>query len=139
VPLENSRAIRFPTFEPARHVTLQAKFIWRLPVPVAIDCGLSRHVGGLWFQVRERDAHRRIINLFADERGLLAVARGLDPGDPLRVGPALLDGVARHCAGWPADDDVTVLVLHHNAGPTPRMSVGQKLDVYAKAFGLKAV
>ena len=66
VPVENSRAIRFPTFEPARHVTLQGKFIWRLPVPVAIDCGLSRHVGGLWFQVRERDAHRRIINLFAD-------------------------------------------------------------------------
>jgi hypothetical protein len=34
---------------------------------------------------------------------------------------------------------VTVLVVHHNAGPTPGMSVGQKLDVYAKAFGLKAV
>ena len=73
------------------------------------------------------------------ERGLLAVARGLDPGDPLRVGPALLEGVARHRVGRPADDDVTVLVLHHNAGPTPRLSVGQKLDVDAKAFGLKAV
>ena len=73
-----------------------------------------------------------------------ACGRGDDPrwhvpGDPLRVGPALLDGVARHCAGWLADDDVTVLVLHHNAGPRPRLSVGQKLDVYAKVFGLKAV
>jgi sigma-B regulation protein RsbU (phosphoserine phosphatase) len=72
------------------------------------------------------------------ESGLLAVARELDPGDPLRVGPALLDGVARHGAGR-TDDDVTVLVLHHNAGPMPRLSVGQKLDVYARAFGLKAV
>ena len=60
-------------------------------------------------------------------------------GIPVRVGPALLDGVARHRAGRPADDDVTLLVLHHNAGPTPRLSVGQKLDVYAKVFGLKAV
>jgi serine phosphatase RsbU (regulator of sigma subunit) len=73
------------------------------------------------------------------EAGLLAVARGLDAGDPLGVGPALLEGVARHRAGRPADDDVTVLVLHHNAGPRPRLSVGQKLDVYAKVFGLKAV
>jgi hypothetical protein len=36
------------------------------------------------------------------EPGLLAVARGLAPCDPLRVGPALLDGVARHRAGRPA-------------------------------------
>jgi len=72
------------------------------------------------------------------ERGLLAVARELDPGDPRqgRSGPARR---RRPPPRRPADDDVTVLVLHHNAGPTPRMSVGQKLDVYAKAFGLKAV
>jgi serine phosphatase RsbU (regulator of sigma subunit) len=71
------------------------------------------------------------------EPGLLAVARGLAPGDPLRVGPALLDGVARHRAARPAAD-VTVLVLHHNAGPTPRLSVGQKLDVY-EGLGAEAV
>jgi sigma-B regulation protein RsbU (phosphoserine phosphatase) len=73
------------------------------------------------------------------EPGLLAVARGLDPGDPLLFGPALLEGVARHRAGRSADDDVTVLVLHHNAGPMPRLSVGQKLEVSVRAFGLKAV
>ena len=33
---------------------------------MAIDCGLSRHVGAVWFQVRERDAHRRILSVFAD-------------------------------------------------------------------------
>jgi hypothetical protein len=64
--VETSEAIRFPMFDPARHVTPKAEFIWGLPVRVAIDCGLSRHVGAVWFQVRERDAHRRILHVFAD-------------------------------------------------------------------------
>src|SRR5262249_61075047 len=64
--VETSEAIRFPMFDPARHVTPRAELIWGLPVRVAIDCGLSRHVGALWFQVRERDAHRRILSVFAD-------------------------------------------------------------------------
>ena len=37
-----------------------------------------------------------------------------------------------------AEDDVTLVVLHHNALPTPRLSLGQKVDVYAKVFGLKS-
>src|SRR5262249_7207352 len=53
-------------FDPARHVTPRAEYIPGLPVKVAIDCGLSRHVGALWWQVRERDAHRRILGVFAD-------------------------------------------------------------------------
>jgi phage terminase large subunit-like protein len=64
--VETSEAIRFPMFDPARHVTPRAEFLWGQPVKVAIDCGLSRHVGAIWFQVRERDAHRRIISVFAD-------------------------------------------------------------------------
>src|SRR5262249_40638437 len=64
--VEPSEAIRFPMFDPARHVTPRAEFLWGLPVRVAIDCGLSRHVGAVWFQVRERDAHRRIVSVFAD-------------------------------------------------------------------------
>jgi phage terminase large subunit-like protein len=64
--IETSEAIRFPMFEPARHVTPRAESIPGLPVRVAIDCGLSRHVGAIWFQVRERDAHRRILSVFAD-------------------------------------------------------------------------
>ena len=64
--VETSEAIRYPTFDPARHVTTRAEYLPGLPVRVAIDCGLSRHVGALWFQVRDRDAHRRILNVFAD-------------------------------------------------------------------------
>jgi sigma-B regulation protein RsbU (phosphoserine phosphatase) len=70
------------------------------------------------------------------ENGLLSIARGLDPADPAQVGPGLLAGVERHRAGQPPDDDVTLLVLHHNAGGPKRLSVGEKLDVYAKVFGL---
>jgi hypothetical protein len=64
--VETSEAIRFPTFDPARHVTPRAEYHPGLPVKLAIDCGVSRHVGALWFQSRERDAHRRVINVFAD-------------------------------------------------------------------------
>jgi len=73
------------------------------------------------------------------EQGLLELARGLDLAPPDRLGPALLDGVRRHRAGGVSDDDVTLLILHHNGGPPRRPSIGEKLDVYAKVFGLKSV
>jgi serine phosphatase RsbU (regulator of sigma subunit) len=73
------------------------------------------------------------------ESGLLALARDLDPADASNVGPALRDLVARHRGEQPADDDVTLLTLHHNAGPPRRPSLGEKLDVYAKVFGLRSV
>ncbi len=71
------------------------------------------------------------------EEGLLALTRGLDLDDPPGLGRALLGAVDRHRAGRPADDDVTLVALHHNAGGPRRLSVGEKLDVYAKVFGLK--
>jgi hypothetical protein len=105
-------------FDPARHVTPRAEFVWGQPVRVAIDCGLSRHVGAVWFQVRERDAHRRILSVFADyyavdktselnARSILArsqeVCQGrldavyLDPASTARsgVGPAARGEFAR--------------------------------------------
>ena len=73
------------------------------------------------------------------EEGLLEIARGVDLADPGRVGPALVEGVRRHRTGQAAEDDVTLLVLHHNAGPPRKPSIGEKIDVYAKVFGLKRV
>ena len=73
------------------------------------------------------------------EEGLLAIARGLDVGKPEQLGPDLVEGVRQHRAGIAADDDVTLLVLHHNAGPARKPSIGEKLDIYAKVFGLKSV
>src|SRR5262249_31617924 len=42
----------FPSFDPAKHVTPAAEYDPALPVHLAIDCGVSRHVAAVWFQVR---------------------------------------------------------------------------------------
>jgi sigma-B regulation protein RsbU (phosphoserine phosphatase) len=73
------------------------------------------------------------------QTGLLDLARGLDRSDPSCLGKDLLAAVDRHRCGRPCDDDVTVLVLHHNAAGPRRLSLGEKLDVYAKVFHLKPV
>lgn len=72
------------------------------------------------------------------EDGLLGLARGLDATRPRELGPALLAAVHGHRGGRPADDDITLLTFHHNAGGPRRLSIGEKIDVYAKVFGLKS-
>lgn len=84
--------------------------------------------------IEASDASGRMLG----EEGLLEVARGLDMGDPGRVGPALLAGVDRHSGGRASDDDMTLLALHHTAAGPRRLSVAEKLDVYAKVFGMEA-
>jgi serine phosphatase RsbU (regulator of sigma subunit) len=75
------------------------------------------------------------------ESGLLESARRLDASvcPPHSIGRSLLESVARYRGPGPADDDVTLVVLRHDASPSPRLTLGQKLDVYAKVFGLKSV
>ncbi len=75
------------------------------------------------------------------ETGLLEAARGLDLSDPRpsTIGSALLHAVAQYSQHRDPDDDVTLIVIRHNASASPRLSLSQKLDVYAKVFGLKAV
>jgi sigma-B regulation protein RsbU (phosphoserine phosphatase) len=75
------------------------------------------------------------------ESGLLETARRLEltGASPSTIGAALREAVANHRQGQPAADDVTLVVVRHNAGPSPRLSLAQKLDVYAKVFGLKPV
>lgn len=73
------------------------------------------------------------------EPGLLRIAETLDPTAPEHFGPRLLAEVARHRGGQVADDDVTLLVLRHTGGPARRAGLGEKLDIYAKVFGLRAV
>lgn len=73
------------------------------------------------------------------EEGLLTLARGLEPSDPGRLSAGLLAAVDGHRDGRPAEDDTTLVVLHHNANGPRRPSVAEKLDVYAKVFGLKRV
>ena len=49
--LEVSDGAWFPSFDPARHITAAADYDPALPVHLAIDCGVSRHVAAVWFQV----------------------------------------------------------------------------------------
>jgi len=74
------------------------------------------------------------------EAGLLQSARELENlTRPASFGQALLQKVAHYRQTASAEDDATLLVLSHNGGSTRRLSVGEKLDVYAKVFGLKPV
>ncbi len=75
------------------------------------------------------------------ESGLLEAAHDsicLTPTPP-RLARRVLDEVARYREHRPAEDDVTLILIHHNAAASPRLSLGQKVDVYAKVFGLKRV
>jgi phosphoserine phosphatase RsbU/P len=75
------------------------------------------------------------------EAGLLERARGLDLADldPRVVGSALKDAVAEFRGERPPDDDLTLVVLHHTATSSPRLTITQKLDVYAKFFWIKSI
>jgi serine phosphatase RsbU (regulator of sigma subunit) len=75
------------------------------------------------------------------ETGLLEVTRGFDveSSSPGALGRRLLEAVAHHRDRKSAEDDVTLVVLRHNGSPSPRLTLAQKLDVYAKVFRLKPV
>jgi serine phosphatase RsbU (regulator of sigma subunit) len=73
------------------------------------------------------------------EDGLLDLVRRLDLSAPDQINAALLAAVERHRGGRPADDDVTLLTIVHNGEGPRALSIGEKVDVYAKVFGLKAV
>lgn len=61
------------------------------------------------------------------EAGLLSIAQRTDLADPSRIGPAVLEAVAAHRAGRPAEDDATLIVHYHNGGDPPRMPMGEWL------------
>ena len=73
------------------------------------------------------------------EAGLLDLVRGLDATRPEQFGDALLARLDDYRGNRPADDDQTVVVLHHNAGHPHRLSLLESLTVYAKVFRLKSV
>jgi Terminase large subunit, T4likevirus-type, N-terminal len=64
--LEVSEGVWFHRFDAARHVTEEAEYDPGFPVHLAIDCGVSRHVGAVWFQVRGDDPERRRVTVLGD-------------------------------------------------------------------------
>lgn len=73
------------------------------------------------------------------EAGLIGLAAPLDTADPRRFGRALLDAVAAHRGGTPADDDVTLVVLRSNGGGSRFPGPLEFPLVVAKMFGLARV
>jgi serine phosphatase RsbU (regulator of sigma subunit) len=73
------------------------------------------------------------------EDGLLESIRPLPTDDPASLGRSLLSAVANHRGSKPAEDDVSVVVLRHTANGPKKLSIAEKIDVYAKVFGIKSV
>jgi Terminase large subunit, T4likevirus-type, N-terminal len=62
--LEVADGVWFHRFEPEKHVSEAAEYDPRFPVHLAIDCGVSRHVAAVWFQVRGMDPLQRRVTVF---------------------------------------------------------------------------
>ncbi len=72
------------------------------------------------------------------EEGLLELARAIDPTNPSAFGPSLIASVDSEFGWKPGTrgDDLTVLVLHHNAANPPPMSLLHMAKMMAKMMGL---
>ena len=70
------------------------------------------------------------------EAGLLNLVRGVSIGDPQRLGREVLDRVAAHRQGAAADDDQTLIVLHHNGTEPPNRPLRNAIRWMADLLGL---
>jgi len=73
------------------------------------------------------------------EDGLLDIARQINWSQPQEIAPMLLEAVERWRGGKAAEDDQTLIVLHHNASNPPSVTVGQAAKTMLKMLGLKRV
>lgn len=74
------------------------------------------------------------------QTGLLELLSALDPDRPDTLVHALLERLAAYRAGdASADDDLSIILLHHNASGPHRQSIGGLAGVLAKMIGLKKV
>ena len=74
--LEASEGVWFATFDPARHVSLEAEYHPGYAVRCAIDAGTSRHTAAVFFQVRHGlGSDRPRVTVFADYHALDVVSQ----------------------------------------------------------------
>jgi hypothetical protein len=65
--LDTTDGVWFTSFDPAKHVTLDAEYHPGYPVRCAIDAGTSRHTGAVFFQVRAHPTDDRPrVTVFGD-------------------------------------------------------------------------
>jgi serine phosphatase RsbU (regulator of sigma subunit) len=73
------------------------------------------------------------------EQGFLDMVRKMDASRPARFGRSILSAMDQYCDGRPMDDDVTLIVLHHNAADPPRMTIAEYVTVIGKMLGVVRV
>jgi len=69
------------------------------------------------------------------EQGLLELARTLSADEPESLHEKLVAAVAAWRHGAPSDDDVTVMVMHHNGAKPPRQSFVDRMRVLVRMMG----
>ena len=73
------------------------------------------------------------------EDGLMNLVQDIDPSRPEHFSGSLLEAVSSYRDRAPADDDMTVVLLHHNAADPPRQSMVDMVKVLGKMTGLMKV
>lgn len=73
------------------------------------------------------------------EKGLLELIKKLDLDEIHTLTERIINKIADYRGLAPAEDDQTLLVLHHDASDPPRLSFGETAKVMAKMIGLVRV
>ena len=71
--------------------------------------------------------------------GLIELVRPLEISDSQSVCRALLDKLSLYRGGAAADDDVTLIMLHHNGSESPKQSLGEMVKIMGKMLGVVKV
>ncbi|MGH7243587.1 MAG: PP2C family protein-serine/threonine phosphatase [Phycisphaerales bacterium] len=72
------------------------------------------------------------------EDGLLRAVRSVEATDPANLRRNLLKAILAETSETRLDDDVTMIVLHHNASDPPRQGLRERAVVVSKMLGLVA-
>jgi phage terminase large subunit-like protein len=137
--LDTVEGARFSRFSVQKHVSTDAEYSYSWPVHLAIDCGVSRHVGACFFQVVPVGYSKNRIVVFGEylgvdkysaenARAILEVSESLPSRgaiDVIRVDPA---AVARSGVGPAAYGEFESVFGSRRLAKCPRHSVMDALD-----------
>jgi serine phosphatase RsbU (regulator of sigma subunit) len=124
VPAGRASNLPFGIGEPSAYV--------QFAVPLEKGDLVVLYTDSLWEAV---DDHGRPLG----DDGLLEMVRGIDAAEPDRFQYRLLEAVDAYSGGRTDEDDVTVLVLHHNGERPPRQTLGQMVRTIGKMVGVVGV
>ena len=82
---------------------------------------------------------RREDGCMLGEAGLIGLLNELDPGRAELIVDALVARLKEMRCGEALDDDLTVMLMHHNGGDAGRPTIGETLTAVAKMMGIMKV